>query len=231
MSAFTLPKPKTQAEFDALCESYRSSLATTFDFVIGDKKTNKLRDAVSRMLGYPNGYQQLKPQLRDSTPPPAALPVDAWLAYQSHAIQSACRDSLGERIVLRFYDEMFFDHEFFGLTHIDRPDFKVDKNGVLDGYDYDHEIDITSRLNEQEIGSMLDYLRLAYDCVGMIITIPDVGKYGVPDNANSKLALEHVENELDFNVPDHEAFYNKHIVEETHDDGSGQVFLMLQRRR
>lgn len=65
---YVLPFPKTEAEFDQLCERYRHSLLTTFDFAISDKKKNKLRDAVSRMLGCENGYQQLKTHFTEPVP-------------------------------------------------------------------------------------------------------------------------------------------------------------------
>ena len=235
MSTFTLPTPKTAAEFEQLCEAYRKSLATTFDFAVSDKKQNKLRDAVSRMLGYPNGYQQIKTHFVDATPAvlPPAVTLDTWFADQPERmarIMSLCKNQLTERIVLRFCDELFFDYEYIGLCSIPGDDFKVNRYNELQNYEWEREVDICTLPSNEEVTAFLDYLRHNYEVEGFLISIPDVSKYGVPDNANVKLALNHVKEELDFPVKSDELFFRRHCVDETNDDSSGMVMLMLSRR-
>ena len=235
MTTFTLPTPKTAKEFDQLCEAYRASLAETFDFSISDKKRNKLRDAVSRMLGYPNGYQQIKTRSTDiaSHVLPPAVDLATWFADQPERLEklsALCAEQCTDRIVLRFCDELFFDYEFIGLCSIPGDAFKVNRYNEILNYDFEREVDLSSLANDEDITALLDYLRANYLVEGFHVSIPDVSKYGVPDNANVKLALAHVKEELAFSVVSDEAFLRKHVVDETHDDSSGMVCLMLSRR-
>lgn len=52
--------PKNDEELNAYIDSINNSYAKGFDFYVGPKRSEKLRDVICSHLGFPNGYQQLK---------------------------------------------------------------------------------------------------------------------------------------------------------------------------
>jgi hypothetical protein len=52
--------PKNDEELNAYIESINDSYAKGFNFHVGPKRSEKLRDVICSHLGFPNGYQQLK---------------------------------------------------------------------------------------------------------------------------------------------------------------------------
>lgn len=220
IDAKNIPLPESLEELDALCDRWRSAMKASFDFEIGPKKQNKLRDAVSHFMGFPNGLQQLQATFPEDLSKTTAYP-EAW----------------PEVIILEeIMDEIFL--------YLDAEDMTVDRQGQIEellpqpGCAGSRSLFFSDDGNPGDQDDILEVLGTSFEeadralkahyVVDRVLAIvPDINKYGCSDIAIPGRAADTIRSEYGLRC--------KPGIEDDHltipeGDTSGSVCLKLVKR-
>lgn len=220
-------KALTAESFEALCDAYRGSMARAFDFQISDKKRNKLRDAVSYMLGHANGYQQAK-----TTFVPLTQPFTQTTDGEKHistardvkTLFTASTDRKSDYLLLTTPLHDAFDAEYTTIHTMPSNVFDVNRDGSIADLDENEALTISD-------GTYIQTLQRHYCARGVYITYPDASKYGVPDYVKPMVAHQELTDDFGFDVCDFNQFEDNHFIHDTRDDCSAMIHIFLERKR
>lgn len=219
-------RPLTVQSFEQLCDAYRDSMARAFDFQISDKKRNKLRDAVSYMLGHANGYQQAKTTfdpLNQSFTQKTDGEKHISTARDVKTLFTASTEGKSDYLLLTTQLHDAFDAEYTTIHTMPSNVFDVNRDGSI------------ADLDENEALTISDYayiqtLQRCYCARGVYITYPDASKYGVPDYVKPMVAHQELTSDFGFDVCDFNQFEDNHFIHNTRDDSSAMIHIFLERK-
>lgn len=213
--------PESIQELDTLCERFRGAMSQTFDFEIGPKKQNKLRDAVSRFLGFPNGFQQLQASFPEDLSKTTVYPED-W----------------PEVIILQ---EMLDEWTLY----LGADDLTPFRGGRIKEFDVPGEPDLievpffdgSDPLDEEAVQSQFGMsakdvdrtLMGHYKCERVIVKHPDVDKYGVAGVASVENLAQKIQDYFGYECDDPQ-IEDEHYLMDTGDDSCAVVYLKLVKK-
>lgn len=213
--------PESMEELDALCDRWRLAMSQTFDFDIGAKKQNKLRDAVSQFLGFPNGFQQLK----------ASFPEDLSKVMPYP-------DNWPEVII---FEEMLDEW----TLHLGADDMTPLKGARIEELDvpghpdlieipfFDGPDALDEELVQEHLGMSAEEadktLMAHYTCERVIVKTPDVDKYGVSGMGTCENVAKKLRDQFGFESDD-PMIEDEHYLMDTGDDSCASVYLKLVKK-
>jgi hypothetical protein len=174
-----------------------------------DSKKNKLRDIVSKLAGYKNGYQSFLAALKE-----AMIPTTQDIF------------ELPDKLIVQMRPWDLEDEMVVG---------KYDENASY--LDIEHDTHIATLLNEDEGGDLIgqygelkhvpiwQYICEHYEACEATIEMPNIEKYGILEQASDLGAKEMVENVYLTTNDDFVAIPN-----DRGDDGSAWAFIKLVRK-
>ena len=214
--------PESTEELDALCERWRSAMGKTFDFDIGPKKQNKLRDAVSQFLGFQNGFQQLKASFPQDLSKTIPYPPDHWPEV------IILEDMLD---ALTLYMNVWEMTPLKGarIKEIDSPDASsmVMEVPFMDGSEPLEE-DLVNTLLGMSNHEADDTLMAHYRCERVIVKHPRADKYGLSGIASFEGMAKKIRSQYGYESIDD--IEDEHYLMDTGDDGSATVYLKLVKK-
>lgn len=213
--------PESMEELDALCERWRSAMSKRFDFGIGPKKQNKLRDAVSQFLGFPNGFQQLKASFPEDLSKTFPYP-DHWpdvIIFQ---------EDMGD-ITLHLNAEDMTPNRQGDIKEIETPEasaFLTELPFMEDGHPVEEEL--TNSLLGMSTEEADSTLKAYYQCERVIVKHPNVDEYGVSGIASHENLVKKIKAyyslECDPYIED-----DHHLID-MGDDSCAKVYLKLVKK-